>query len=645
MRRIKGRLISVIMTLALIMTVFSSFNLKADAAGSVEISVSPVISNSMYQQVFNVYLSADGEYDVWYNGSQTQAAIPLSAGSHTLTFNVTNPSDVIGLDVWVMDDNGEWQCGSGDSINAYYVTINGVADDGTVLFEDSGNYLGQYEGELVYEAPASYDLGDTVYYCSNNIHVLSFGEDGYTFNYTTSPKGSRTIKIQYVDGQDQVIGNYEEVLNYGDIVNYTAPASYEAQGKTYTLRTAPDVTLDYNTASDIYTFEYDENIPEPEAPYEIEVNFVDADNNNAVLYTTRMTLDVGGSVRMELPNIYYSGLKQYQLTEGTSNVIEREFSSTLPITYNIPYRMAAESAPYDVTVYFTGDDGTALGSQTVTLTADGEPWIYDLASNPVIKSGDKEYHLISGQGNENNQIVCAYNDDPATRQISYQVIYTPEIIEEALPYPVTLRYINVSNNAVINTEVQDVAVGSAVTFEEAPETITYEGTELVRMNGQDGAIVHSYDQTQANYAVYYVDPTVPAPEVEVVEQVITQYVTEEGGTVVTDDTGTAAPQTVPVTTVTAPDGTVQAIYNAEGQQVTIENGVITPIEDENVPLADGDELSEDESTVTIEDEDTPKADMNSQKGNISKMVPWILAGVVIVIIALYMVLKNKKTEE
>ena len=66
----------------------------------------------------------------------------------------------------------------------------------------------------------------------------------------------------------------------------TAPATYEANGETYQLEsrnTSYDITYD-NAASE-YVFEYARVIDAPAAPYEITINFVDADNDNAVCCT------------------------------------------------------------------------------------------------------------------------------------------------------------------------------------------------------------------------------------------------------------------------------------------------------------------------------------------------------------------------
>ncbi|NCB99249.1 MAG: hypothetical protein EOM34_01050 [Clostridia bacterium] len=627
MRRMKARLTSIIMSLVLVFSLFTGLNLKTEAAG-VDMSVRPLVSNSMYEQSFEVYMSVAGEYDLYYNGVVTQQAVPLGAGTQTLTFATSDPADSIGIDIWALDENGEWDSRSADSLNPYYAPVKGIGEDGTVLFEDTVR-LGYYSDyECTYEAPAEYDTGDTVYYCNSNIHVLTFGEEGYTFTYSKDVKQPRNIQINYVDGQNQQIGSTTETLNYGDVLNFEAPATYDANGKTYTLLSNAYATMSYDTASDVYTFEYAENIPAPEAPYEITINFVDT-ADNAIFYSTTMTVDVNSIARMELPSVYYTGLKQYQLVDGTPNFVEREFSSTRATTYDIPYAVASETMPYDVAINFVGDDGTSLGRMTTTLTADGEPWVYALDSTPVITTENGEYRLISGQGNANGQIVCAYNGDAASRQLEYQVVYTLETVEVPQPYEITLRYIDIGTNNVIQTVAQQVAVGETVTFNAAPESLTVDGTNLVRINGQDAPISHNYDEVQTDYAVYYIDPTIPAPEVVAVDETVTEYVTL--------DDGTAVPEAVPVTLVTTTEGDVTAAFTADGQPLNVADGTLTPVQDEEVPLADTNNLT------GIEDEETPKADMNTN--SFAKTLPWICGiAVLIVLIVLFLVSKKRKSE-
>ena len=118
-------------------------------------------------------------------------------------------------------------------------------------------------------------------------------------------------------------------------------------------------------------------------------------------------------------------------------------------------------------------------------------------------------------------------------------------------------------------------------------------------------------------------------EPEVITQVVTQYVTQDDGTLVQNQDGASVPVNVPVTTVTGGEGE-EITYNEEGQQVAIEDGNITVLEDEEVPLADGTADTEEE-TVTLEDETVPLANLDVDgSGSASGNMPLIIGGIVIV---------------
>ena len=175
-----------------------------------------------------------------------------------------------------------------------------------------------------------------------------------------------------------------------------------------------------------------------------------------MLYSISQTVDVDALVHIDLPSTYEANFKQYQLAEGVENYIEREFSSTRSTVYNIPYVVADESVPYDVTINFVDYDNpeTILSARTMTVTPDGEPMTYDINSTPTLEINGVVYQVLSGQGNGNGQIVHTYGTSART----YNVYYAAQEVNDPQPYTVTMRYISVEDNSVLDTQEVEVSL-------------------------------------------------------------------------------------------------------------------------------------------------------------------------------------------
>ena len=564
----------------------TAFSVSAEPMPSV--SIIPQATYSYNQQSFLVTVDRNSTYRAYEYGSSsyfTEGSIP--SGTSELTFNTSALVELRVYTPYTPDVGGTQNALTiGYSAQAYYLNVTGVGDDGVVLFQDQLLMDANNYPEYAYNAEPTIQVDGTVYTAEQTQYLIEYGSGDVTIHYTSGSSENHSFTISYLDEQDNTLYSETKTLAYGESCQVTAPATFEYNGQTYQLTSrisSYDVT--YDNAASAYVFEYAPVIPTPEEPYEITINLVDADNNNAVLYSIRQTVDVDSSVRVELPSTYEVNFKQYQLEEGVANYIEREFSSTDPVVYNIPYRVAAESVPYEISINFVDYNNPDIVLTTVrgTITPDGTPFIYDLSSNSTLEVNGTVYQLMAGQGNENGQIVHTYGT--ATR--TYNVYYTSEEVANPQPYAVTLRYISVSDNAVLGTQQQEVAYGSSVEFEAAPETLDVDGVEYTRLNGQEEDIVHDYNVNRTDYAVYYIESdALEAEELEpeVITQVVTQYVTEEG-TVVENADGTAVPEAVPVTVVNDGQGGETA-YNEAGQEVEINDGnieVVNP-DTEAIPM-------------------------------------------------------------
>lgn len=671
MKSIK-RITAVLSALVIGMCTLAASPVIAKAEPLPSVSIYAETTNSYDVQAFTVVVDRESNYEA-YVGSDLikEGTIPAGGGylefstSSTVRLEVYTPYDI--NDDGVMDT---YKPTIGYSARSYYLTVSGVEDDGSVLFSeqllmDANNYP-----EYVYNAPATVDAGSTVYTTSQSSVLIQYGSDDVTIPYTSGSREARHFSITYVDENDNVIYTEtdpeETTLEYGQVKHIDADETFNYNGQEYQLiSTVRSYDVTYDNAASAYVFEYAPVIAAPEEPYEITINLVDADNNNALLYSIRQTVDVGGSVRVELPNTYEVNFKQYVLEDGVENYIERDFDSTAPVKYDIPYRVAEESVPYDISINFIdyNNQDSILTTVSGTVTPDGAPFVYDLSSNNTYTDENgTEYQLMAGQGNENGQIVHTYGS--ATRV--YNIYYTAQEVADPQPYAVTMRYISVSDNSVLETQEQEVEYGSSVEFEAAPENLTIDGTEYTRLNGQEDGVSHDYNVNRTDYAVYYIESdALEAEEVEpeVVTQVVTQYVTEEG-TVVENEDGTAVPEAVPVTVVTGGDDEGTA-YNEAGQEVEINEGNIEVVEpeeeveaipDEETPLGNQD-LEEDADTETadseasdnleaIEDEETPLANQDLEESSaISPIVIVVIIAAAAVVAVLVVISVKRKANK
>lgn len=646
------------MTFALALCLLTGTAVPASAEPAPAVSISPETTDSPNRQAFSVYVERDSIYEAYVDGSKIGEG-NLSAGGNYLSFDT---SSAVLLQVFTQYDRNDdgtpesWNIVQGYSSQSYYLTVTGVGTDGNQLFEetllmDANNYP-----EYVYTPQATIQEGDIVYTADRSQYLIQYGDGDLEIPYTASAMEDKSFTVSYLDEQDNVLYSEVQTLSHGESVEVTAPASYTYNGQEYQLTSAVrSYSVAYDNAAVSYVFEYAQVIPEPQEPYEITINLVDADNGNELLYSIRQTVDVDSTVRVELPSTYEVNFKQYQLAEGVADYIEREFSSIRSTVYNIPYVVAEESAPYEITIRFVDYENpeTTLSAITATVTPDGEPYVYDVSSQSTLEINGVTYQLMAGQGNDNGQIVHTYG----TLTRTYSVFYAAQEIAEPAAYTVTQRYISVSDNTVLETQQLDVAYGSSVSFAAAPETLTVNGVEYTRLNGQEEAVSHDYNDSQTGYAVYYMETASLAEaevEPEVITQVVTQYVTQDG-TVVENADGTVVPEAVPVTTVT--DGTgEETTYNGEGQEVTIEEGNVAVIEEEEVPLAETPETAAPETEtsaagetepegVAIEDEEVPLASAvpeAEETGLSGGMILGICAGAVAILVLVAAVILNKK---
>lgn len=503
MKKLSLRVFSFVLALILCVSVISGTANKALAAEVPNVTIVPLVSQSIDVQSFEVNTTVDAQYIVYY-GNVKSGNGNISAGKQVLSFNTS--SDVM-LEVFApyTDDNGDTQyvIVYSASSNAYWVEVLCVAENGDVLKRENIKLSKYNEPEVVYNAPAVIDAGAFEYHAANPSILFKYGDTSKSITYTKVEKGAKTVTVNYVDDQDVVLYTETMVLNYGDTAVISAPASYAANGNNYLLKTAGSYDVTYENAQNVYTFEYAKQAPVVQTPYNITIKLVDENGN--LLNTLTKSVDVGKQVTVNLPATYEVGLKKYELADGEAASIVRDYASTEDKTYTVTYKLVGEAAAHTVTINFVDQaTGTVLDTVTGTVEPDGIPFTYDISTRNSIEKDGVTYWVVAGQGNSKGKIVHAYADGTK----AYNLFYSAK--RDSIPesYDVTMRYICVNNNVVLATETKTVMVNSSVTFDQAPQTLTVDDKEYILLNGQDGVTVHKYNDAQTTYDIYYRDASI-----------------------------------------------------------------------------------------------------------------------------------------
>ena len=132
----------------------------------------------------------------------------------------------------------------------------------------------------------------------------------------------------------------------------------------------------------------------------------------------------------------------------------------------------------------------------------------------------------------------------ASMDIEQVIYYVPDGYTPPAAYEVTVNYVNIATNEVIDTQSYTASPDMRRDLEiESPESFSKGGVEWVRLAGQEMAIRHSFYAGRRTYVVYYRDINDDLHATTVINTVNITYTDEEGNTVtrpttVTDDGNT-----------------------------------------------------------------------------------------------------------
>ena len=260
----------------------------------------------------------------------------------------------------------------------------------------------------------------------------------------------------------------------------------------------------------------------------------------------------------------------------------------------------------------------------------------------IVVDGKDYVPTASAQDSYTHEFTIA---DMGVEQVIY---YVPDGYVAPEPYQVNVKYVNIADNRVIDTKSVTASPDMREDLEiTSPESFSKDGVEWIRLNGQEGAIRHSFYSPAREYVVYYRDINDDLHAQTVIRNVRVVYVDEEGNTVTRPTTVVDNGQTETSTTTAQNGGTTEqgtdagqtgAANGAEGTQANpveggtanaaggVDTGLPTGaslVAIDGVDGADGAELvgqdGTDMATTRIEDDTTPLAGPNSGKGSSQQM--------------------------
>lgn len=287
---------------------------------------------------------------------------------------------------------------------------------------------------------------------------------------------------------------------------------------------------------------------------------------------------------------------KYFQVNYTANNPEKEAC----VTYTVRFINAAEHS---------AENGKILGTDTVPVTK--EQGSFQYTNQPAeITVGDVTYVPYG------KEFTLKYSTQASP---VYDIYYVPKGYTPHDSYDVTVNYVNVANNEVLQTgKVHiDPTVSGETVIGPAPEKLEVNGVNYLRLDGQSQPFLHTYFTPARTYTVYYRDSRDQQYGNTVIRRTVVRTVdNDEDGTGGTGANGDGA--TTPAwATLSENGGELSSVDNGTGDGALLNNeGVDTATERE------------------LNDDSTPLAQSASKNQAGLLAQPAVLAGGVIALLAL-----------
>ena len=507
-----------------------------------------------------------------------------------------------------------------------------------------------------------------------------------TYAYALSDDIANEIQAHvtyYAEGTDTAIKTDAVTLQKGESSTLEVPAIVSANdGKLYrTLFLSDSLTVAYPGVSEyaVMCHELNDSWGNVGSFFEAKIQYVN---------TSGESLGVADSVIVNKDYTYTAPTYLYVTENGTVKEYVLKDQSTAKLTlspgqaegtqtFEFVYDVLPDTAERTWTVILENGSVSPTDPNRVIdrITYRGAP-------GTTVEHKTQQELTVSGKAyipTAQAQQTYSHTFGVADAEVEQVIYYVPKDYVPPEAYDLTVKYVNIANNEVIDSQTYTASPSMRADLElVSPESFSKNGVEWVRLDGQEMPIRHGFYSPAREYVVYYRDINDDLHATTVIRNVRVVYVDEQGNTVsrpttVVDNgttTTTGATTTAGGTpadagtteggATPADAGTATDAGAATGAGTTADGGAATVAGPTDTGLPTGGNLvaidgAEGQTTVgqdgtdlatqRIEDDTTPLAGPSSNNGspNQAALIGGISAAVAAALgIVLFFVFKRRK---
>ena len=526
---------------------------------------------------------------------------------------VAQHSGNIALDFYAAKSDERQGASALLSANVYAVCIQ---VDGAPLGSVEESMIGirtakASEAELAIEAPTQIVRGANAYRLVGNGKVAPVLKDGVLYVSYEKVDEAQSVSgsVVYVDESGNTIATDSYTVAAGEQKSVALRSSIEANGTVYTpLSKAPQVTL---------SAEYPEQrvycVARAEADkrtQEVTVAYESVDG--AQLMVDRVNVGAGGyfyAPATAFSRANETSVMRYTLagaTDSLGNTYTAEQAKELALTrdgakaYTLQYQPEETELTYTVNIALVSAGKNGNTNVHVAKSEQAKVSASQDAQVVLPETVEQDGITYTRFGSE-SQLSYSWADLQNGRMLSDTVYYVASDVVAPEAYDVKVRYVDaVSGKEVGGETLTCNPDGSALSIA-SPESVSFEGKQYQRLNGQSVPITHRFYAPYRTYTVYYAEPGAMSQgdttviRTEITDGGIRYYTIASDGTVTTgaDGNGTGGLiATTPYTTVVTNNAD-----GADGNGSSVQNGDVTApsgssayeerIDEDQTPLSSG----------------------------------------------------------
>ncbi len=470
------------------------------------------------------------------------------------------------------------------------------------------------EAELAIEAPTQIVRGGVCYKLAGNGKAVPTLKDGVLYVSYEKADEAQSVSgtVIYVDENGNQIASDSYLVAAGEQKSVALRSSIEANDTVYTpLSAVPQVTLSVECPEvRIYCVARAEA---DKTTQDVTITYVSSDGKQ--LMVDRVKVGAGGyfyAPATAFSRANDASVMRYTLagaTDSLGNTYTAEQAKELSLTregakeYTLQYQPEETELTY--TVNFALVSAGKNGNTNVHVAKSEQAKVSAsqaavVALPETIEQDGVTYTRFGGEG----QLSYSWSDLQSSRMLSDTVYYVASDVAVPEAYDVKVRYVDAVSGTELGGETLTCNPDGSVLSIGSPESVSFEGKEYQRLNGQSAPITHRFYAPYRTYTVYYAQPgsmsqgDVTVVRTEVVDGGIRYYTIASDGTVTAGSADGASTggliATTPYTSVVSED----AAASANGGNAQASNSDVTApsgnsayeerIDEDQTPLSSGD---------------------------------------------------------